>query len=636
MNYGRSVAVAALFAACSSGAVAQSGWPGVACWGYNFFGQCNVPADLGTPVSIAGGDGHTVALTTGGSVSCWGRNLEGQCIVPVGLGPVSAVAAGTIHTVALKADGSVACWGWNAYGQCNVPAGLRTVAAVAAGYGHTVALKADGSVACWGYNAQGQCDVPAGLGIVSAVAAGSSHNVALKADGSVACWGANNSGQCSVPAGLGTATVIAGGLEHTIVICTDGSVRCWGRNNDGQCNVPTDLGTAIAIAGGYGHTVAVGADGAIRCWGFNGYGECNVPAVSGTATEIAVGRHHTIALNSNHPVRVVDSNGSQKGVFGSIDYASQFSAGTDAIEFTENATRPVNVSNEQLRGIANANIQGDFRFYNSTLSVQQNMLVTGDLRLGQAAAPSTAEINGSLTAGSLTGTGTASIGGDATLSTLSLESGAASLVTQGSLTAGGVSGQGTVTAGGSINIGQLSKPGLTRAEGNISITGNASLYSATLSAGEKITILGDLSTAPSSVISSDLVTNAASAIDIHRAASTGIRTAAPSPTRVTMPIDLAIYNSYPYDISTTHRLILDGGVSTSSPTVETNTAVFNTCTAPEFAAVTPCLEFGPNSVIDLPPGNKIINHGPTTTLIGGLATLRNGRSIETDADLAIA
>jgi hypothetical protein len=104
-----------------------------------------------------------------------------------------------------------------------------------------------------------------------------------------------------------------------------------------------------------------------------------------------------------------------------------------------------------------------------------------------------------------------------------------------------------------------------------------------------------------------------------------------------MPIDLAIRNYYPYyDISTTHRLILDGGVYSSNPVGETDTAVFNTCTAPEFAAVTPCLEFGPNSVIDLPPGNKIINHGPTTTLIRGLATLRNGSSIETDADLAIA
>ncbi|MEY4093887.1 MAG: hypothetical protein RLZZ53_1086, partial [Acidobacteriota bacterium] len=675
MAYGRSVAVAALFAACSSGAVAQSGWPGVAAWGSNNYGQCNAPADLGTPVSIAGGAFHTVALKADGSVVCWGDNGPGQCNVPAGLGTVSAVAAGYYHTVALKSDGSVACWGNNGYGQCNVPADLGAAIAIAAGFDHTVALRADGSVRCWGYNDYGQCNVPpelgscaaiasgrfhtialsvrgsarcwglnnhgqcstpTDLGTTSAIAGGGNHTIALGTAGSVRCWGNNGNGQCNVPMDLGAATAVAGGYSHTIALRADGSVRCWGHNYFGQCNVPADLGAAIAIAGGYDHTIALRADGSVRCWGYNHFGQCNVPADLGPCIAIASGSDHCIAFNPNHPVRVVDGDGSQKNAYGSINYASQFSAGTDAIEFTENATRPVNVWNEQLRGIANANIQGDFRFYTSTLSVLQSMGVTGDFKLGSVGSPSTAQINGSLNAGSLTGAGTASIGGDATLATLNLESSTASLVAQGSLNTGTVWGQGTVTVGGSMTIGQFSKYGLTRAAGNISVTGNASLSSATLSAGEKSTILGNLNSEPNSVISSDLVTDVASVIDIHRVVSTGIRTAAPSPTRVTMPIDLAIGNYYPYDISTTHRLILDGGVYSSNPIGETDTAVFNTCTAPEFAAVTPCLEFGPNSVIDLPPGNKIINHGPTTTLIGGLATLRNGSSIETDADLAIA
>jgi len=90
------------------------------------------------------------------------------------------------------------------------------------------------------------------------------------------------------------------------------------------------------------------------------------------------------------------------------------------------------------------------------------------------------------------------------------------------------------------------------------------------------------------------------------------------------------------DISCAHRLILDSGVYSSNPIGETDFVRFDTCTDPAYSAVTPCLEFGPLSVIDLPPGNKIISHGPTTTLVGGLATLRNGSSIETDADLAIS
>jgi hypothetical protein len=150
----------------------------------------------------------------------------------------------------------------------------------------------------------------------------------------------------------------------------------------------------------------------------------------------------------------------------------------------------------------------------------------------------------------------------------------------------------------------------------ISLT-DLNLYSSTISTGEKVSILGNLYAEPNSVLESNLITNVASVIDIHRAASTGIRTAAPSPTRVTMPIDLAIPNyGYLTDISTTHRLILDGGVYSSNPIGETDTAVFNTCTAPEFAAVTPCLEFGPNSVIDLPPGNTIINQIHRITMDG--------------------
>jgi hypothetical protein len=61
---------------------------------------------------VAAGSYHTVALKADGSVACWGDNFYGQCNVPVGLGTVTAVAAGLYHTVALKQDGLVACWGY--------------------------------------------------------------------------------------------------------------------------------------------------------------------------------------------------------------------------------------------------------------------------------------------------------------------------------------------------------------------------------------------------------------------------------------------------------------------------------------------------------------------------------------------
>ena len=54
---------------------------------------------------------HTVALKGDGTVVAWGWNYYGQCNVPSGLNNVVAIAAGGWHTVALLRDGKVAVWG---------------------------------------------------------------------------------------------------------------------------------------------------------------------------------------------------------------------------------------------------------------------------------------------------------------------------------------------------------------------------------------------------------------------------------------------------------------------------------------------------------------------------------------------
>jgi hypothetical protein len=75
-------------------------------------------------VEVAAGGAHTVARRSDGSVVAWGFNYYGQCNVPAlpaGLAYVE-VAAGQWHTVARRSDGSIVAWGWNQYGQCNVPA----------------------------------------------------------------------------------------------------------------------------------------------------------------------------------------------------------------------------------------------------------------------------------------------------------------------------------------------------------------------------------------------------------------------------------------------------------------------------------------------------------------------------------
>ena len=72
--------------------------------------------------AIAAGWYHTVALKGDGTVVAWGYNGYGQCNVPPGLSGVTAIAAGGYHTAALKGDGIVVAWGDSHDGQCTVPA----------------------------------------------------------------------------------------------------------------------------------------------------------------------------------------------------------------------------------------------------------------------------------------------------------------------------------------------------------------------------------------------------------------------------------------------------------------------------------------------------------------------------------
>jgi alpha-tubulin suppressor-like RCC1 family protein len=165
---------------------------GVKCWGRNRFGQLgdgstterHAPADVSGFTSgataIAVGFDHSCALTAGGGVNCWGFNGWGQLgdgsitsrSTPGGVSGLASgvvsIAAGQAHTCALTTGGGVKCWGDNSSGQLgdnsttyrvtpvNVLGLASGVMAIAAGEYHTCALTTGGGVKCWGYNALGQ------------------------------------------------------------------------------------------------------------------------------------------------------------------------------------------------------------------------------------------------------------------------------------------------------------------------------------------------------------------------------------------------------------------------------------------------------------------------------------------------
>ncbi|MGB4549962.1 MAG: carboxypeptidase regulatory-like domain-containing protein [Syntrophales bacterium] len=169
--------------------------------------------------AIACGGYHSMAVGSGGTVWTWGDNIDGRLgwdtagwpsSIPdqvTGLSGVISVAGGDYHSMAVTSTGTVWAWGLNSEGRLGVDpsstpggfsitpvavTGLTGVVNVAAGGSHSVAATSDGSVWTWGLNDHGQLGngsavsyefnpaAVSGLSNIIKVAAGSSHTLAVK------------------------------------------------------------------------------------------------------------------------------------------------------------------------------------------------------------------------------------------------------------------------------------------------------------------------------------------------------------------------------------------------------------------------------------------------------------------------
>lgn len=231
----------------------------------NYFaynGETNVAALSNSFVTaIAAGYENSLALKSDGTVYAWGYNAYGQTNVPPGLNHVVAIACGGYHDLALKADGTVVGWGASSqinYGQATNNPAATNVVAIAAGLRHSLALRADGSVVAWGYSGDGATFVPYPATNVVAIAAGSGFSEALRADGTVVQWGSGLANY-PVPRNLSNVVAIAASGTHCTALKNDGSVVSWGYEYIGTAsnNVPRDLANVAAISSGGDHDIGL-------------------------------------------------------------------------------------------------------------------------------------------------------------------------------------------------------------------------------------------------------------------------------------------------------------------------------------------------------------------------------------------
>jgi len=246
--------------------------------------------------TIAGGDGHSIAIASDGTLWGWGDNESYQ----VGLGSDSnteyfypqlisnssdwaAVAAGSNFSIALKTDGTIWGWGDNAHYSLTdssasseyVPVqievdtnsdGIDQDWVMISADGYTVlALKADGTLWATGNNESGEL----GVGNTNQVTA-----FTQVGDGSVK-W-----------------AFISAGANHSLAIATDGTLYSWGTGSMVELCIsgsPTSIETPTAVTSAdkyifadatYGRTYAINADGELFACGTNYNGSLGLGVVN--------------------------------------------------------------------------------------------------------------------------------------------------------------------------------------------------------------------------------------------------------------------------------------------------------------------------------------------------------------------
>jgi len=279
-------------------------------WGFDGFGETEVPPDLTNVVAIAASSDASFALNSDGTVVTWGEYGSGQ----TGLTNVMAIAASDVELFALLQNGTIVTWGASAGYSTYIPPCVSNVVAIAAAddYGSfndfCLALKADGTVVAFGANSEGQTDVPPCLMNVVAVAAGEGFSVALKADHRVVVWGGNPYGVTNVPCDLTNVVAIGAGPSawFCLAVKADGTVDNW----EGL-QLPADWTNVVAVSMSQILVMALRADHTVAAWGDDSYGEYNIPPGLTNVIDVAAGYGHAVVLDPSGGVISISASSAE-------------------------------------------------------------------------------------------------------------------------------------------------------------------------------------------------------------------------------------------------------------------------------------------------------------------------------------
>jgi alpha-tubulin suppressor-like RCC1 family protein len=283
-------------------------------------------------VQVAGGDGHSLAVTTNGKVYAWGASACGQLGLSKieempkdsegypyhpeprlieGLGEliIIMVACGDAHSAALTSDGIVLTWGGGGCGQLGhkettsmpkdedgcpyqpeprvVDALLESIKYICCGKAHTAAVSEEGHLYTWGAGACGQLGHP---------------------DTSIFPFDDDGYPYHPTPKLVAALKYVklkmaACGDVHTLVLSDDGTIYCFGGGSFGQLglgiikNLPVDVDECpfmpvpkiieglkkkekiISVACGDSHSVAITITGEVYTWGAAACGQLGLEEI---------------------------------------------------------------------------------------------------------------------------------------------------------------------------------------------------------------------------------------------------------------------------------------------------------------------------------------------------------------------